>query len=155
MNTIDLSPLYRSSIGFDRLGALLDNALRADARDERYPAYNIEMLDDNQYEIALDVAGFRHEELTIEVEQGVLTVSAKRAQDNAKRRYLHKGITLDSFTRKFNLAEYVEVTGADLADGMLTIRLVKDLPESMKPKYIEIGHSAEVSGKLEDNSKAA
>lgn len=140
MNTIDLTPLYRNSIGFDRLASLLDNALRTDSVTPGYPPYNIEMLGENRYAIALAVAGFEQRELEIMVEKGVLTVRGKKAKEE-ERHYLHQGIANRAFERKFNLADYVEVTGADLHNGLLTISLVKEIPEAMKPRTISINQS--------------
>ncbi|WP_018277977.1 Hsp20 family protein [Teredinibacter turnerae] len=137
MNTIDLSPLYRNSIGFDRMASLLDAALRNDPVSSGYPPYNIEALDENRYAITLAVAGFSERELTLSVENGVLAVRGEKAKDDS-RKYLHQGIANRSFERKFNLAEYVEVTGADMANGLLTINLVKNIPEAMKPRTIAI-----------------
>ncbi|MFO6422655.1 Hsp20 family protein [Motilimonas sp. KMU-193] len=137
MNSIDLTPLYRSSIGFDRMASLLDSALSGDASGTGYPPYNIEVLDENRYAITLAVAGFAEQELDIQVEKGVLTIKGHKA-DKETRKYLYQGIANRAFERKFNLADYVEVTGADLANGLLTISLVKEIPEAMKPKSIAI-----------------
>lgn len=137
MNSIDLTPLYRSSIGFDRLANLIDNALTSDHIVPNYPPYNIEVIKDNEYAITLAVAGFELSELDINVEKGVLTVRGEKTED-AKREYLHQGIAHRAFERKFNLADYVEVKGADLDKGLLTISLVKEIPEAMKPRKIAI-----------------
>lgn len=139
MNSIDFSPLYRSSIGFDRLASLLDNALRTDNASGGYPPYNIEVLGDNKYGITLAVAGFNRSELEIQVEQGVLTVRGRKsASDDAQRKFLYQGIANRAFERKFNLADHVQVTGADLNNGMLTVSLVKEIPEAAKPRRVEI-----------------
>lgn len=148
MNTIDLAPLYRSTIGFDRLASLLDNALNTEAVSPGYPPYNIEVLEDNHYSITLAVAGFDESELDIKVENGVLTVRGQKAADE-KRKYLHQGIAYRKFERKFNLADYVEVKDADLANGLLTISLIKEIPEAMKPRNISIN-----SGKVLDHDTA-
>lgn len=137
MNSIDLSPLYRSSIGFDRLATLLDNAMSVDNASMGYPPYNIEVQDDNNYVITLAVAGFSQEELSIEVERGVLVIKGSKA-DNDTRKYLHQGIANRKFERKFSLADYIEVVDAKLDNGLLTIQLVKEVPESLKPRQIEI-----------------
>lgn len=141
MNTIDLTPLYRNSVGFDRLASLIDNALTTDTKTSGYPPYNIEVLGENNYTISLAVAGFSQEELDIQVEKGVLTVSGSKQHTQEERKYLHQGIPDQAFERKFNLADYVEVTGADLANGLLNINLVKEIPETMKPKKISINQS--------------
>ncbi len=142
MNTIDLTPLYRNSVGFDRLASLLDSALRTDAVTSGYPPYNIEMLGENRYAITLAVAGFSQSELDLSVEKGVLTVRGKKNQEE-ERHYLHQGIANRAFERKFNLADYVEVTGAELNNGLLTIRLVKEIPEAMKPRTITINQGTQ------------
>lgn len=160
MNSIDLTPFYRSSIGFDRLGSLIDSALNTDSVSPSYPPYNIEAIENDRFAISLAVAGFEKRELNIQVENGVLTVSGKKAIDD-KRQYVYQGIANRAFERKFNLAEHVEVKGADLTNGLLTINLFREVPEAMKPKSIVISqasnvieHQSEKSGKAKD-SKAA
>jgi molecular chaperone IbpA len=137
MNSIDLSPLYRSSIGFDRMASLLNSAMASHSTTAGYPPYNIEVQDENRYAVTLAVAGFSREELDIRIEKGVLTVKGTKAA-NDEGKYLYQGIANRAFERKFNLADYVEVTDASLTDGLLTISLVKEVPEAMKPKTIEI-----------------
>jgi len=137
MNRIDLTPLYRSSIGFDRFGSLLDAAFQTEKTSTSYPPYNIEVVEENNYAITIAVAGFKQDELDIQVENGVLTVRGKKADGDTKN-YLHQGIATRSFERKFNLADHIEVTGADLQDGLLSVSLVKEVPETMKPKKIAI-----------------
>ena len=143
MNAIDLTPLYRSSVGFDRLGSLINHALTAESTTSEYPPYNIEVLDENRYAITLVVAGFSQEELDIQVEKGVLSVAGNKATKD-ERQYLYQGIANRTFERKFNLADYVEVTGADLSNGLLTISLKKEIPEAMKPKSIAINQDGNV-----------
>jgi molecular chaperone IbpA len=155
MNTIDLSPLYRSTIGFDRLGALLDTALRADQSSAGYPPYNIEAASENRYGITLAVAGFEENELDIQVERGVLTVRGKKSDEGKERRYLHQGIATRAFERKFSLADHVEVTGAQLNNGLLNISLVREIPEAMKPKSIAINNSGNLIQHKVDENKAA
>lgn len=138
MNSIDLSPLYRSSIGYDRLGSLIDSALRASDHAPGYPPYNIEVVDDDNYVITLAVAGFERSDLDVAVENNVLTVSGRRGGDAGDRRFLHQGIANRSFERRFTLAEYVEVNGADLNNGLLTVTLRREVPEAMKPRTIPI-----------------
>ena len=139
MRTIDLSPLYRSVVGFDRLAALMEAASKAET-SSGYPPYNIETIGDDTYRIELAVAGFRPDELSIDVKENVLTVCGRKAAnvDDGKR-YLHRGLAERNFERRFQLADHVVVTGADLADGLLSISLKRELPESMKPRRIEIG----------------
>lgn len=154
MNTIDLTPLYRSTIGFDRLGALLDTALRTD--QSGYPPYNIEVTGENRYGITLAVAGFEQDELDIQVERGVLAVRGKKSDDSKdEHRYLHQGIATRNFERKFSLADHVEVTGAQLNNGLLTISLLKEIPEAMKPKTIAINASGNLIQHKADGAKAA
>ncbi|KHT62037.1 heat-shock protein [Photobacterium gaetbulicola] len=143
MNSIDLSPLYRNSVGFDRLASLIDHALTSENAVNSYPPYNIEVLSDNRYAISLAVAGFVQEELDIQVEKGVLTVRGHKNSDE-ERKYLYQGIANRTFERKFNLADYVEVIDADLFNGLLTITLVKEIPEAMKPKSIAINNNGKV-----------
>lgn len=157
MKTIDLTPLYRSTVGYDRLASLLDSAFRSDASSYGYPPYDIEVVDDNHYAISLAVAGFSNDELSIDVERGVLSVRGEKKTDDKERQYLYQGIAARSFERKFNLAEYVEVKGARLNNGLLTIGLVRELPEAMKPRTIEIKSGSVVdrdTGKsIEDKSQ--
>ena len=155
MNTIDLTPLYRSSIGFDRLGSLLDTALRSEQASTSYPPYNIEVNGENRYGISLAVAGFERQELDIQVEKGVLTVRGKKADTKDDRKYLYQGIATRTFERKFNLADHVEVTGAQLNNGLLSINLVREIPEAMKPKTIAINSQDNVLEHKGENSKAA
>ena len=143
MKSVDLTPLYRSTVGFDRLASLLNSALTSETTTSSYPPYNIEILDENRYGISVAVAGFSQEELDIQVEKGVLTIRGnKKAKD--ERNYLYQGIANRGFERKFNLADYVEVTDASLSNGLLHISLVKEVPEAMKPKTISINSSENV-----------
>ena len=137
MRTIDFSPLYRSVVGFDRLADLLDSAT-ADAASG-YPPYNIERTDENAYRVEIAVAGFRPEELNIEVKENLLTVTGRKAANDEPRRFLHRGLAERNFERKFQLADYVVVTEANLADGLLAIALKRELPEALKPRRVEIG----------------
>ncbi|MEM7358963.1 MAG: Hsp20 family protein [Pseudomonadota bacterium] len=152
MNRIDLTPLYRSSVGFDRFGSLLDAAFQTEKTSAGYPPYNIEVVEENSYAITIAVAGFKQSELDIQVENGVLTVRGKKEKSD-EGRFLHQGIATRSFERKFNLADHIEVTNADLQDGLLSINLLKEVPEAMKPKSISInGSSAKV---ISHDEKAA
>ncbi|WP_428034106.1 Hsp20 family protein [Amphritea sp.] len=137
MNTIDLTPLYRNSIGFDRLASLLDSALSSNTLSSGYPPYNIEALADNRYAITLAVAGFEKSDIEISVEKDVLIVKGAKPEDEQVK-YLYKGIAHQTFERKFDLAEHVEVCGAELKNGLLNITLVKEVPEEMKPREIPI-----------------
>jgi molecular chaperone IbpA len=136
MRTLDFSPLYRSVVGFDRLAALLDAATSETANG--YPPYNIERADDNAYRIDIAVSGFKSEDLAIEVKENLLTVQGRKAANDETRRYLHRGLAERSFERRFQLADYVVVTDAQLADGLLSISLRRELPEALKPRKISI-----------------
>jgi molecular chaperone IbpA len=142
MNSIDFTPLYRNSIGFDHLASLINSAMRSEGAINGYPPYNIEMIEDDRYAITIAVAGFEQSELDIDVEKGILTIRGKKASENSHK-YLYQGIPNSTFERKFNLAEYVEVTGAKLNNGLLTINLVKEIPEAMKPRKISINQAPE------------
>ena len=151
MRTIDFSPLYRSVVGFDRLAALLDSAA-ADG-SAGYPPYNIERTDENAYRVEIAVAGFRPEELNIEVKENLLTVTGRKAANDEPRRFLHRGLAERNFERKFQLADYVLVTEAALADGLLSISLKRELPEALKPRRIDIAVGQPAS--LIEGEKAA
>ena len=139
----DLSPLYRSTVGFDRLAALLDQVGSVDVEPSAYPPYNIERLSENTYRITMAVAGFSREDVTIEVKESTLSVRGeKKPEPDSERHFLHRGIAGRGFERRFQIADHVEVVGADLKDGMLQIELKRELPERMKPRVIAIGSAA-------------
>lgn len=140
MRHFDLSPLYRSTVGFDRLFSLLDQVGNGESAPS-YPPYNIERTDENAYRITIAVAGFSDGDLAIESKENVLTVRGdKTAQEGAeKREILHQGIAARAFERRFQLADYVQVTGASLENGLLHIDLVREIPEAKKPRQIAIG----------------
>ena len=137
MRTIDFAPLYRSAVGFDRLASLLESASRSDA-PTGYPPYNIETVGENAYRVEIAVAGFKPEELNIEFRESTLTVQGRKPANDEARRYLHRGLAERNFERRFQLADYVVVTGAALADGLLSITLERQLPEQLKPRRVEI-----------------
>ena len=151
MRTIDFSPLYRSVVGFDRLASLLETA-SVDAA-AGYPPYNIERTDENAYRVEIALAGFRPEELNIEVKENLLTVQGRKAANDDQRKFLHRGLAERNFERRFQLADYVVVTEAALADGLLSISLKRELPEALKPRQIEITTS--VQPNLIEGEKAA
>jgi len=151
MRTIDFSPLYRSVVGFDRLADLLDTAAADSAAG--YPPYNIERTDENAYRVEIAVAGFRPEELSIEVKENLLTVSGRKAANDEPRRFLHRGLAERNFERRFQLADYVVVTDAALADGLLSIALKRELPEALKPRQIAI--NTQPASTLIESEKAA
>jgi molecular chaperone IbpA len=139
MRTYDFTPLYRSAVGFDRLAGLLESAART-SQENGWPPYNIQTTGENAYRIEIAVAGFKPDELTLEVKENLLTVTGRKtANDDAgERTYLHRGLAERDFERRFQLADYVVVKSADLADGLLSIELVRELPEALKPRQIEI-----------------
>lgn len=140
MRNFDLSPLYRSTVGFDRFGSMLDQLLSGEQSAPSYPPYNIEKTGEDSYRISLAVAGFGEDDLNIEVKDQGLTVTAKKrevAEDEAKT-YLYRGIAERGFERRFQLADHMKVTGADLKNGLLHIDLVREIPEALKPRTIAI-----------------
>jgi len=139
MNALDFSPLYRSTVGFDRLFNLLDSVRRDEEPSVSYPPYNIEVTGEDRYRVTFAVAGFTRDELAIEQRQNTLVVSGKRAKDQEQRHYLHHGIAARSFERRIGLADHVKVAGASLENGLLHIDLVREIPEAAKPRRIEIG----------------
>ena len=140
MRTYDFAPLWRSTIGFDRLFDLLDETQRA--AEDNYPPYNIERLGEDSYQISLALAGFSPDEITITAEQNVLTVEGRKA-DKEQHEYLYQGISARPFKRQFNLADYVQVKGATFDNGLLRVELVREIPEAMKPRRIAIGGAKE------------
>lgn len=138
MRTVDFTPLYRSIVGFDRLADLMDSATKAETQG--YPPYNIEHVADDEYLIELAVAGFGDDDLSVEVQQNVLTVTGRIGEksDGEQRRFLHRGIAERAFERRFHLADHVEVSGAELKNGLLSIQLVREIPEAAKPRQIAI-----------------
>ncbi|MCF8879937.1 Hsp20 family protein [Hyphobacterium sp. SN044] len=157
MRGVDYSPFYRSIVGFDRLANLIDAASKAEPSNG-YPPYNIEQLGENDYRIELAVAGFGDEDLFVEVQENVLTVSgrkAERSEDEAPN-YLYRGIAERAFERRFHLADHVSVTGAELKNGLLLINLEREIPEAAKPRRIEIGSTGSKAKTIEGRkSKAA
>ena len=140
MRTYDFTPLYRSAVGFDRLARQLENAARS-SQDNGWPPYNIETLGENAYRIEIAVAGFTPDELNIEAKENQLTVTGKKAANDettTQKTYLHRGLAERDFERRFQLADYVVVKGASLANGLLSIDLQRELPEALKPRRIEI-----------------
>lgn len=141
MREFDFSPLYRSTIGFDRLANLFDAANELDRSGTSYPPYNIERLDENDYRITMAVAGFAQDEIQIESKENRLTISGQKVTDSKEKTFLHQGIATRSFERRFELADHVVVTGASLENGLLHVELVREIPEEKKPRRIEISTS--------------
>jgi molecular chaperone IbpA len=139
MRNFDLAPLYRATVGFDQIADLLDRVMASDMSQPTYPPYNIEKIEDDAYRISIAVAGFAAGDLTVEVKDGALVVSARKSEnDETGRTYLHRGIATRAFERRFQLADHVRVTGASHADGMLHVDLVREVPEALKPRRIAI-----------------
>jgi molecular chaperone IbpA len=148
-----LTPLYRTTVGFDRVFDLLDNVGKIDATG--YPPYNIERLDENDYRITLAVAGFGEGDIDIVVHENTLTVSGKRPDQDENRTFLHQGIAGRSFERRFQLAEHVRVEGASLVNGLLNVELKREIPEAMKPRKIAVNGASQSKVKVIDNKDAA
>ena len=143
MRTFDLAPLYRSTVGFDRLFSMLDQVSGFDASTPGYPPYNIERTGENAYRITLAVAGFTEADLSIEAKEDTLTIRGeKHAKDETRGEVLYQGIAARTFERRFQLADYVEVKGATLQNGLLHVDLVREIPETKKPRQIAINGSA-------------
>jgi len=161
MSRYDFSPLFRSTIGFDRMANLLDAAMKTADSDISYPPYDIVQADDDHYRITLSLAGFTEEELTVEQQDRSLVVSGSKKERKESSSFLHRGIATRDFRHEFQLADHVSVTGANLSNGLLTIDLVREVPEDMKPRRIEIreGAPAGLIGKakklLSDKSQKA
>ena len=138
MTTIDFTPLFRSAIGFDRLASALESAHRSEAGG--YPPYNIEVTGDDKYRISMAVAGFSEKDLNLHVKESILTVSGSRKDEEKEKEqhFLYRGIATRNFERQFQLADYVKVVDARIVDGLLHIDLVREIPEAMKPRTIEI-----------------
>lgn len=154
MRTYDFSPLYRATVGFDRIADLMDRVLSSDVPQPTYPPYNIEKIDENAYRISVAVAGFSSDELNVEVKDGGLIVAARKADEAEAKTYLHRGIATRAFERRFALADHVKVTGATTADGMLHIDLVREVPEALKPRRIEIAKGETVEAKAVETVEA-
>ncbi|MEZ5772959.1 molecular chaperone IbpA [Defluviimonas denitrificans] len=154
MRTYDFSPLYRATVGFDRIADLMDRVLSSDVPQPTYPPYNIEKIDENAYRISVAVAGFSADELNVEVKDGGLIVAARKADEAEAKTYLHRGIATRAFERRFALADHVKVTGATTADGMLHIDLVREVPEALKPRRIEIAKGETVEAKAVETVEA-
>ena len=144
MRTFDLTPLYRSTVGFDRFASLLDNVMSHDVAAPAYPPYNIEKTGDDAWRITVAVAGFSETDITIESREGQLVISGKKTatEEDQSRAYLHRGIAERAFERRFQLADHVKATGASIENGLLHVDLVREVPEALKPRRIEITGAA-------------
>ncbi|MGR3805879.1 Hsp20 family protein [Marinibacterium profundimaris] len=146
-NSFDLAPLYRATVGFDRIADMMDRVMANDVSSQTYPPYNIEKTADDAYRISVAVAGFAPGDLSVEVKDGAVVVSGRKSDEQGERTFLHRGIATRAFERRFQLADHVRVTGASHADGMLHIDLQREVPEALKPRRIEIATDA--SGAVE------
>jgi molecular chaperone IbpA len=146
MRHFDLAPLYRSTVGFDRLASILDQVMTADVGANTYPPYNIEKTGEDAYRITLAVAGFAESELSVEVRDGQLVVTGRKAEAEEKGNVLHRGIATRAFERRFQLADHVRVDEAVTENGLLHIDLVREVPEALKPRRIEIGRAKAIEG---------
>ena len=155
MRHFDLTPLYRSTIGFDRIGSLLDTLNTFEGNTPSYPPYNIERVSENAYRISMAVAGFGEKDLDIEVKENALAIRGEKHVEEENSTFLHRGIAARSFERRFQLADYVMVKGATLENGLLHIDLERELPEAMKPRTIEIATKADEQPKVVDSQAAA
>jgi molecular chaperone IbpA len=155
MRHFDLTPLYRSAIGFDRIGSLLDTLNTFEGEAPTYPPYNIERVAENDYRISMAVAGFSEGDLDIEVKEHTLSIRGEKRVEQENTTYLHRGIAARSFERRFQLADYVVVKGATLENGLLHVDLVRELPEAMKPRTIEIATKSETGQPNVLDSQAA
>lgn len=150
MRSFDFTPLHRATVGFDQVADMFDRVLSGEASQTSYPPYNIEKTADDAYRISIAVAGFAESDLGVEVKEGALIVSARKPDDEPARNYLHRGIATRAFERRFQLADHVRVTGAAHMDGMLHIDLVKEIPEALKPRRIEIARGEAVAKDVAD-----
>ena len=153
MRTFDLAPLHRATVGFDQIADMMDRILTNDSGSQSYPPYNIEKTDDDAWRISIAVAGFSDEDIAIEVKENTLHVTAQKAEDDAARTYLHRGIATRAFSRRFHLADHVKITGASHENGMLHIDLVREVPEALKPRRIEITKAPPVKQDVIDGEK--
>lgn len=138
MRSFDLAPFYRSTVGFDQLADMMDRVLATDVSHSSYPPYNIEKTSDDTYRISVAVAGFSADDLSVDVKEKSLVVAARKSDEDTGSTFLHRGIATRAFERRFHLADHVRVTAASHADGMLHIDLVREIPEALKPRRIEI-----------------
>ncbi|MGR3821216.1 MAG: Hsp20 family protein [Salipiger marinus] len=144
MRHFDLAPLYRATVGFDQIADLMDRVLASDVAQPSYPPYNIEKTADDAYRISIAVAGFAEADLSVEVKDHALVVSARKSEADEGRSFLHRGIATRAFERRFTLADHVRVTGASHENGMLHIDLKREIPEALKPRRIAIARAEDV-----------
>lgn len=155
MRNLDFSPLYRSAIGFDRMANLLDSMMTTEQNQPSYPPYNIELTGENNYRISMAVAGFSQDELDIQMDQNKLTVTANKSDEKVEKNFLHRGIAARNFERRFQLADHVKVVDAKLEHGLLHIDLVREIPEAMKPRKIQINGGSLIESGAEKAQETA
>ena len=154
MRHFDLTPLYRSTVGFDRLASMIDSIGTFDNDAPAYPPYNIERVGENEYRITMAVAGFAESELNVEAKENTLTVRGEHTDESDETEYLHRGIATRSFERRFQLEEHVAVRGAHFENGLLHIDLVREIPEAMKPRTIAINDKGSKAKVIEGKAKS-
>lgn len=147
MRNFDLAPLYRATVGFDQMADLMDRVLSDTSGAQTYPPYNIEKTGEDAWQVQIAVAGFSDEELSVEQRENALVVTARKADEQAERKFLHRGIATRAFERRFHLADHVRVSGASHVNGMLNIDLVREVPEALKPRQIEIARGDALQGR--------
>lgn len=152
MRRFDLAPLHRATVGFDQIADMMDRILADTAQTPSYPPYNIEKTADDAWRISIAVAGFGEEDLSVEVRENALIVSARKSEENDDRKYLYRGIANRAFERRFALADHVRVTGASHVNGMLHVDLLREVPEALKPRRIEISNGDTVEAKAVEAS---
>ena len=155
MDRFDFSPLFRSTIGFDRLARLVDSATRVDGTAQSYPPYNIEKTGEDAYRLTMAVAGFARDELDITVHENSLIVTGKAQREDPSGRYLHRGIARRAFERRFSLADHIKVAGASLDNGLLHVDLVREVPEAMKPRTVKIAGGEPTRPQVIEQQEAA
>lgn len=155
MRNFDLSPLYRATIGFDQLAELMDREIASGVSHSGYPPYNIEKSGEDSYRISIAVAGFGDDDMSVEVRDRVLSVTARKSDDGKDRTYLHRGIANRGFERRFHLADHVQVTSATQENGMLHIDLQRQIPEALKPRRIEIAQTGKKAPEVVQQAVAA
>ena len=149
MRHFDFTPLYRATVGFDQIADMVDRVLTSDVQTSSYPPYNIEKIDKDAYLISIAVAGFSEADLSVEVKENSLIISAGKS-DEEKKNYLHRGIASRSFKQQFQLADHVQVTGANHSDGMLHVELKREVPEALKPRQIPISRGSSILSNAKD-----
>lgn len=155
MRSFDLSPLFRSSVGFDHLSRLMDAAARVDESALAYPPYNIERTGEDTYRVTMAVAGFGEDDLNIVSQDNQLLISGKLAKSEEEKSYLYRGIAGRAFERRFTLADHIKVSGASLANGLLHVELVREVPEAMKPRQVKIARATAAEPQVVEGAKAA